>query len=203
MTEVAERLTNQLNDGYLRSPQVTVEVEQFRSQSIFVIGEVRSPGRYPMTGNMGLLEALAEAGSTTANAGSEVLVIHLREGEVGSAPMLPSDEEEQDVTRVDLRALQTGRLSQNIRLLDGDTIFVPRAESFFLSGHVRTPGSYVLEPGMTVLQALTLAGGISDRGSSRRIKILRVVDGERVEIDVEMDDIVLPGDTIVVPQRFF
>ena len=80
---------------------------------------------------------------------------------------------------------------------------MPKADTFFVSGHVRTPGSYVLQPGMTVLQALALAGGITDRGSSRRVKIRRIVDGELEEIDVDMTDIVLPGDTVIINQRFF
>ena len=117
--------------------------------------------------------------------------------------MLPGEEDAQDVTRVNLADLQTGRLSENVVLQDGDTIFVPKADTFFVSGYVRTPGSYVLQPNMTVLQALALAGGITERGSSRRIRILRIVDGEEEEIDVDMTDIVRPGDTVIVNQRFF
>ena len=55
----------------------------------------------------------------------------------------------------------------------------------------------------TVLQALSLAGGVTDRGSTGRIQIVRIVDGEREEIDAELTDVVLPRDTIVVPERFF
>ncbi len=200
---IAEELTRLLADGYLRSPQVTVEIDQYRSQSLFIIGEVRAPGSYVLTGNMTLLEALARAGSTLASAGSELLIIHRPSDGSEARPVLPGEEDAQDVTRVNLADLQTGRLSENVVLQDGDTIFVPKADTFFVSGYVRTPGSYVLQPNMTVLQALALAGGITERGSSRRIKILRIVDGEEEEIDVDMTDIVRPGDTVIVNQRFF
>ena len=62
VAEVAATLRGRLADGYLRNPQVTVEVEQFRSQSVFVMGEVRTPGKYTLSGAVTLLEALAQAG---------------------------------------------------------------------------------------------------------------------------------------------
>ena len=201
LLEIAQTLTTLLADGYLRRPQVTVDVEQFRSQ-----GEVRSPGKYAHTGNMALLEALAQAGSTTASAGSELLIIHAPSDQAEPGPVLlgdDPDEEGRDITRVNLAALQTGQLSENITLRDGDTIFVPRAETFFVTGHVVSPGSYVLEPGMTVLQALSLAGGVTDRGSTRRMKVIRILNGEKQELSVNLSDVVRPGDTIVVAQRFF
>jgi polysaccharide export outer membrane protein len=54
-----------------------------------------------------------------------------------------------------------------------------------------------------VLQALSLAGGVTDRGTTGRIRIARVVDGKKTEIRVKVEDVVLPGDTIIVPERFF
>jgi polysaccharide export outer membrane protein len=105
---------------------------------------------------------------------------------------------------VDIKELQSGALSQNIALRDGDTIFVPRAESIYVFGQVKNPGAYALQQKDTsVLQALSLAGGVTDRGSTSRIKIVRMVDGEKQEIKVKLTDRVLPGDTIIVPERFF
>ena len=63
---VEEELTKQLLDGFFQNPQVSVAIEQYRSQQIFVVGEVRNPGTYPLVGDMSLIEALARAGSTTA-----------------------------------------------------------------------------------------------------------------------------------------
>ena len=102
---------------------------------------------------------------------------------------------------MNLREIEDGRLSRNVTIRDGDTIFVPKAERFFVIGMVRNPGWYVLERNMTVLQAISMAGGISERGSNRRLTIVRIVDNKRKEIDAKPTDIVTAGDTIVVRQR--
>lgn len=200
VAEVASRLKSRLADGYLRNPQVTVEVEQFRSQSVFVIGEVRTPGKYMLSGAVSLIEALAQAGSVTQQAGGEVLILHPRDGSRGSGITTP-ERSDADVQRVNLHEIETGRLSRNVTIRDGDTIFVPKAERFFVTGFVRTPGSYTLEPNMTVLQAISMAGGVTERGSGRRLRVTRVVNGERKDLDAKPTDLVQPGDTITVRQR--
>ena len=199
LREIGALIRTKLADGYLRDPQVTVEVEQYRSQSVFVMGEVRSPGKYTLTGAVTLIEALAQAGSTTPAAGNEVLILHPKEITRG-APTLPEDGDA-EVERVNLRNIEGGKMSQNVPIRDGDTIFVPKAERFYVIGQVRNPGSFVLEPNMTVLQAISLAGGVSDRGSNRGIRIIRIVENKKREIDAKPTDIVQAGDTIVVRQR--
>ena len=199
VADVAATLRARLADGYLRNPQVTVEVEQFRSQSVFVIGEVRSPGKYMLSGAVSLIEALAQAGSVTPQAGGEVLILHPKDGARGAAAR--PERGDADVQRVNLREIETGRLSRNVSIRDGDTLFVPKAERFFVTGFVRTPGSYTLEPNMTVLQAISMAGGVTERGSGRRLRVTRVVNGERKDLDAKPTDLVQPGDTITVRQR--
>jgi polysaccharide export outer membrane protein len=197
--EVALSIKARLADGYLRHPQVTVGVDQFRSQSVFVLGEVRTPGKYVLTGPVTLLDALARAGAATNDAGPEIQILHPKDAVVGS-PTLPNQRDAEVVT-VNMREIQDGRLSRNVRIRDGDTIFVPKAERFFVVGMIRNAGSYILERNMTVLQAISTAGGVSERGSSRRIRIVRIVDNERKEFDAKPTDIVRPNDTIVVRQR--
>jgi len=68
---------------------------------------------------------------------------------------------------------------------------------------VKNPGEYVIRSQMTVRQAITLAGGITDRGSTRRIQIIRIVDDKETTIDVDQQKPIQPGDTIVVRERFF
>ena len=80
---------------------------------------------------------------------------------------------------------------------------VSRAESVYVFGQVRNPGAYPVQKDTTVLQALSLAGGVTDRGATGRIKIVRMIDGKRVEIKAKLDDLVRPLDTIMVPERFF
>lgn len=200
---IQDDLTRRLATDLLVSPQVTVVVEQFRSQSIFVVGEVRQPGKHTISGPMTLLEALSKAGGTTDAAGNELIVRRLRDPAAAPAPADPTDDSRSDViARVGLQDLQSGRAA-NATIRDGDTIYVPKAEKFFVNGHVRNPGSYGWEEGMTVLKAISMAGGITERGARNRIRIIRIVNGQQKKIDVQMTDLIRPNDTIEVPQRYF
>ncbi len=88
-------------------------------------------------------------------------------------------------------------------LHDGDTVTVLKAQSVYVTGQVKSPGAYAVDAGTTVLQALSLAGGLTDRGADGRIRIQRVVEGKTTEIKAKLTDVVQPGDTIIVPERFF
>jgi polysaccharide export outer membrane protein len=200
-TEVKTRL---VGDGYFRNPQITVAVDTYKSQKVFIVGEVRTPGTYPLSGDMNLVEALARAGSTLPTASDEAIIVHPEAGQETSGPTLPTQEDAANVIHVDLRTLQNGAFSQNAALRDGDTIFVPRAESVYVFGQVKNPGAYAMQQkNTTVLQALSLAGGVTDRGTTSRIKIVRIVNGEKKEIKAKLTDLVQSGDTIMVPERFF
>ena len=122
-----------------------------------------------------------------------------------AAPVLPGESPEtSDIMKVDIKELQAGASGKNVLLRDGDTVFVPRAERVYVFGHVKNPGAYPLQgKNTTVLQALSLAGGVTDRGSISRIQIVRIVDGVKREIKAKLTDIVRPGDTIVIRERFF
>jgi polysaccharide export outer membrane protein len=202
LRQLEENLKKRLKDeGYFRNPQVTVAVETYKSQKVFIVGEVRTPGTYPLSGNMSLVEAIARAGSTLPSASGEAVIVHA--GENASGPTMPTADAK-DIVRVNLRDLENGSFSHNAALTDGDTIFVPRAQSVYVFGQVRNPGAYSLQQqNTTVLQALSLAGGVTDRGSTSRIQIIRIVNGNKKEIKVKLTDVVQPGDTVVVRERFF
>jgi polysaccharide export outer membrane protein len=202
--QIEEALTKMLAGDFLRRPQVSVEVAQYRSRSIFVIGEVRNPARYTIEGPMTLLEVIAEAGSTTPAASDTIIVQRYKEGMAAAvtAPAMPGDDRSVEVVRVSLEELRAGRLAANILLQENDTIIVPPAPLVYVSGYVKQPGSFPIRPGMTVRQAITEAGGVSERGSTRGIKIVRKdKNGKEVEIDVEMSTVVQPNDTIKVRAR--
>jgi polysaccharide export outer membrane protein len=200
-TQVKKQL---MNDGFFRNPQITVAVEQYRSQKIFIVGEVRNPGTYPLSGDMNLVEAIARAGSTLPTAGGEATIVHPSSVQNVSGPILPTQDEAVNIVHIDLRDLQNGVSSQNAALRDGDTIFVPRAESVYVFGQVKNPGAYALQQKNTsVLQALSLAGGVTDRGSTSRIRIVRIVNGAKKEFKLKLTDVVQPSDTIIVAERFF
>jgi polysaccharide export outer membrane protein len=166
------------------------------------MGEIRQPGEYTIKGDTTLIEALARAGSTTTDASGEVIVLR-RTDEDASGPVLPQDAHSAVVTRVNIEKLQSGEASQNVLVGDGDTIFVSRGEKVFVYGHVRAPGAYAMHKDMTVLQALSLAGGVSERGAANRVRVERQVKGERKEMDIELGDPIQPGDTLIVPERYF
>ena len=202
LRELEAELKRLLKDGFFKNPQLSVGVELYRSQKIHVVGEIRNPGTYPLAGDMNLIEAIARAGSMLPTGSGEALIVRAKTGTASSRPQLPGTESV-DVTTVDLKALQSGALSQNVALRDGDTIFVPRAEAVYVFGQVKSPGAYAIQRTTTVLQALSLAGGLSERGATGRIKIVRIENGQTVEVKVKLTDLVRPGDTIMVPERFF
>ena len=179
---------------FIRNPQVRIEVDQFKARSVIVSGEVRTPGTLTLPGTtISLLEALALAGSPTVNASNEVIVIH---------PPKPGEQAPEPIT-INRRELELGRAGRDVTLQDGDIVNVPVAKRFYISGFVKNPGSYVLDTGTTVSQAIILAGGLSERGTDRRIKVSREVSGRTVDISVDLDDKLKPNDEIKIRSRFF
>lgn len=198
--ELQERIKTMLSAGYIRNPQVRVEVEGYKSQSVIVSGEVRSPGKVPMTGTMTLVEALAAAGSPTSSASNEISVSRQKRNADGT----PVNGNVVDIIRVNLKDLQLGTAGRDIVLQDGDLINVPKAQTIIVTGQVRNSGSIIWEPGMTVQQAIALAGGLTDRGSDRRIKADRILpNGKVTEVSLNLEDKVQPNDIIKVPQKIF
>ena len=193
LAEAQDKVTALLKT-FLRNPQVRIEVKDYKARSVLMTGEVRNQGKVLLTGaTMSLLEALAMAGSATANASNEVLIMH--QAKNGEKPPEP--------ITVNRKDLELGKVGRDITLQDGDIVNVPIAKRFYISGFIKNNGSYVLDPGTTVGQAIILAGGLADRGSDRRIKIGRIVDGKSVEIEATMETKVLPNDEIKIKSRFF
>ena len=213
LREVEAALKKRLIDeGLFKDPQLAVAIDEYGSQKVFIVGEVRTPGAYLMSGRMRLVEALARAGSTLPTASGEAVILHAADGAATGGPSDPcapapgesAGDSADGLIRVNLHELANGALSQNVSLSAGDTIFVLRAEHVYVFGQVRNPGAYPLQQTNTTgLQALSMAGGVTDRGATGRIRIARIVDGEKQEITVNLTDDVLSLDTIIVPERFF
>ena len=187
-------------NGFLVNPQVSIEVETYRSQVVYVNGQVRVPGAVPLKGAMTIMDVLAQAGSPTPDAGPYIEIYRKPAGQASQGPLDPATAPAPERFRMD--DLRNGR-AQQIVLRDGDTVNVPKAQTFIVNGFVRSPNTYVLEGDVTVQKAIAMAGGVTERGAQSRTKIERMVDGKLVEIKPKMTDLVQPNDTIVVPQRFF
>jgi polysaccharide export outer membrane protein len=203
LREIEAELRTRLADGFFKNPQISVAIEQYRSQRVFIVGEVRSPGTYALTGDMTLIEALSKAGSTTTTASGEAVIVRAKTDQPSDGPVLPAGGDPENI-RVDLAALQSGARDSNIALRDGDTVYVPRADTIYVFGQVKNPGMYALQQNdITVLQALSLAGGVTPRGATNRIRVVRLVAGEKAEVKIKLGDVVRAGDTLIVPERFF
>jgi len=241
--QLERKLITLLSDGYLKRPQVAVTVKQYRSQRVFVTGEVQRPGPYGLRPDRSLLTVLQDVGDLTPNVGHEVIVIRAPlpapptpapveaapveaaageeignggggEGAEASAqppapeptprttPFLPGEVPGSQIFRLNLRDIRSGYPDKDMRLEVGDTVYLPKAAQVYVSGHVAKPGAYRYEEGLTVFQALALAGSPTERGSGK-VKIIRLVDGKRKEFRPKMTDLLLPEDTLHVPERFF
>jgi polysaccharide export outer membrane protein len=192
-----ERLKTLLEAGYIRHPQLRVDIDQYKSQQVFVMGEVRAPGKITLTGTtMTLLEALAQAGSLTSSASNDVIVIHPTRRVNPSSP----SEVEGERVHVDMKDLEA---VNSVLLRDGDIITVAKAQQFFIAGYVRNSGSFILDGSLTLEQAVALAGGLTERGTFRGAVASRLVKGRLLDVRLDRNDKVLPGDTIKIGQRLF
>lgn len=193
-TEAAAQLEKALRDGnYLVNPHVTLTVTQTRSQRVSVLGEVGLPGRYAIDSSTTIFDLLAQAGGVT-QAGSETVFI-IRQGKDGAMQRYP----------VQLRGLADASFNLPIeRLQAGDSVYVPRAEQYYITGEITAPGAFRLEPDMTVLQAIARAGGVGPRGSMNRIVIKRRVNESKYKtFSASLTDPIKPDDIIQVKESIF
>jgi polysaccharide export outer membrane protein len=197
-------LKKRLNPDWVINPQVTVDLVPNASKRVMVNGSVRNPSQFPFSGRMTVLDALVAAGGTADSAGDRAFIIRGNaDGSLPSADQAASSPK----TYVDLLKLEQGDVSENYTLNDGDYLFVEKAQLFTITGEVRNPGQFAAHRGLTVQQAVAIAGGLTDKGKRTGIKILRPVDGKKpLEIEVKSDKDfetmqVRPGDTLTVHAR--
>ena len=208
-SEVEKRIARALDTDYIVKPQVAVFIVEYKSKKVTVLGEFIKPGLVELRGNSTLLEVISGAGGITANAG-DMLYIQRKIFRGGT-------ETNEDITvTVDLkRLLEEGDIKANVDVQDGDSIYVPKAAFVYVTGEVKTPGAYKITKGLTVLKAITIAGGFTSKAWKGRTKIIRkaeeVEGGEKtgkavsgeVTLPASMDDLVKEDDVIEVPESFF
>ncbi|MBR7781983.1 SLBB domain-containing protein [Undibacterium luofuense] len=194
--EIAQMYARKLEQGqYLLNPKVAARIGQQVSRAFSVMGEVSRPGKFPIQGQISLLDAISIAGGFTQRADKQIRILRKHhdtdaEGSVETLSLNFDDSKNAE------------RLMQRIR--PNDVIVVGQQKNFYVYGEVRKPGMYPVEEDLNVMRVLAIGGGVSERGSSSRIRILRKNDkGEIQEISASIRDIVLPGDVVFVNERIF
>ncbi len=178
---VAAKLTE---GGYLKSPVVNVEIASYVSKSVNVAGKVASPAIISLDRSYHALEILLKAGWVREAGATYVLLRR-----PGSPEM-----------RLEIDGLVRGDEDKNPIVRAGDTLFVPDADQYYVTGSVGRSGGFAIIPGMTIRLALVVAGGVSATGSSGKVGLIR---GSAKEIDVEQSTVVQKNDLIVVKERLF
>ena len=181
-----------VSGGFVLKPQVNILVTAQQSQLVSVLGQVAKPGRYPIDGKHSLIDILALAGGVIPDGGDTVLLIRNRNGE--------SKKEVVDLVNM----VRSGDLKMDMDLKTDDVVYVERAPRFYIYGEVQKPGSYRLERNMTVLQVLSVGGGLTPRGTERGMRIKRrYADGKVHEFKPRHEDLVQIDDVIQVQESLF
>lgn len=192
--QAANLIAEQMKGGqYIKNPQIDVSVLDARSRQVSVLGFVKNPGRYQLDGKTArVTDLIAMAGGLVPEASDTAVVQRSRNGK-------------SEALNIDLTSIiQRGDVSKNIELASGDSVFIPKAPVVYVYGEVTKGGSYRLEPGMTVMQAISVAGGVTPRGSERRARLRsRTADGQWKEIAARPSDPVKPDDVIYIPESLF
>ena len=215
--QVGQSLEDLLRVGYLKNPQVLVLVKEYRSQEVYVLGAVNRPGAYPLTGQATLLEMISRAEGVVmqgaaGRAGKTLILLRPNGREVNSH----QNQDEVETKTLDLhRLLVKGDLSLNFRVRDKDTIYIPKADSVYVFGEVKQPGEIQMPgKGITVTEAIAMAGGFTRIASPKGVKVVRVIDGKEQTRRLNLNDVIKrgdkskdlplkPGDIIVVSESFF
>lgn len=173
-------------------PQVSIEIVEFGSQPVTVLGAVAKPGLQQVQGRRSLAEILSMAGGLRPDAGNSVKIT--RQKRFGAIPLLSARWDgsgEYSVAEVPVRSLLTaGSPADNILIRPHDVVTVPAAEMVYVIGSVTKPGAFVLteRESMSVLQALSMAEGLGRTAKPEGAKILRTLPGnsQRTELPVDL-----------------
>jgi polysaccharide export outer membrane protein len=204
--QLGQKLVNLLEKDYLVNPQVMVAVTEYKSKKVMVLGEVEKPGAYPLTGNTTVLEVVSQAGGFSKMAGKQLVLIRPHQQVASAGQTVPSGT---TMRRLSIEKLQAGDTAENIAVEDGDTVIISKANSFFVLGEVGKAGTYTLEKDTTILEAVTIAGGFTNRASPSGAKVLRKLpDGRQETVGVDLsgtipanrDFKIQDGDTVIVPR---
>lgn len=200
LPEIEKEITQRLANGYIKYPVVSVTLSSSKSMKFFVYGEVKNPGRYVLEDNMTVLKAISAAGGISPD------------GYFGNVKLRrkQKDKSEYEELVIDLKNAKESSINGDMPIVPEDIVIVERSKDFFVYGEVLKPGKFILESNMTVLKAISLAGGFAKFGSPDRVKILRAINGkaeyENIKVNIKgavsgqagSDIFLQPEDIVVV-----
>lgn len=194
VAQAERRIADGLRDGnFVKQPQVSILVSQVRGNQVSVLGQVGRPGRYPLeVADLRLTDMLAIAGGIAPTGAEAVVVVGVRNGQPFRAELdLPS-------------IFGPGRRGDDLVLQNGDAIWVERAPVIYVYGEVQRPGSIRLDRNMSVMQALATAGGITQRGTERGLRVhRREADGKVRVIEPQLNDMLRSDDVVYIRESIF
>jgi polysaccharide export outer membrane protein len=203
VTQIDADVTRDLSREYLVDPEVNVDVKEYKSQWVTLMGEVRTPGRYVLRRNMRLIDLLAEAGGPTKEAGTEIVLTRHQENASGTHQITINIDD----------ILNPGKPESNVALRHGDIITIGQREAFYIRGEVARPGPYYVERGYTILRSISVAGGLTQFANRKEVQLLRagaggiqeklIINLKSIEDGRKEDIPILPNDVIIVPRRVF
>ncbi len=199
--EVTLLLEELLERDYFFDVQLHVEIEEYHSQPVTVFGQVHRPGTFYLKGTMVLTDIIAEAGGLAQAAGPQIELRRKSRDEDRGA----------EVMTFSTVKVMTGEEGFDVVLRAGDVISVSQKQLYFITGEISSPGKYEIARGMTLMQALSQAGGQS-KFASQDVEVHREIEGQKIIDSYDLGDIrkgrepdpqIKAGDVVIVRRRFF
>jgi polysaccharide biosynthesis/export protein len=186
--EAQALIEKRLSDGgFVKSPHVTLNVDQSTSQGASLLGEVSKPGVYPIIGEPRLFDVISAAGGFTAMAGQSITVTH-------------RNQSDKPVT-VPLKRKLSDDPASNIAVLPGDTILVHKADVVYAVGEVGRPSGFLMDSdNLTVMKVVALAGGTTKNAKMNGVRIIRKGPDGMMEIPIELKKM-LEAKVLDVPMK--
>ena len=181
---------------FLLHAQVSIKIKQYASLKAYILGEVKKPGQYILKGRTHVFALLSEAGGITEDAGRTVIII--RGGDNGS-----QSARKKEIQHLNMDEIAAGADPDSSYILPGDTVQIPKAQRFYVTGEVKKTGEYKWEKNLSVRRAIAMAGGVLPTGALNRTRIERVENDEVLVTQPELTEIVKPKDIIIIPQSYF
>jgi len=219
MDELEKVITLPLERDYFVKPQIHPQIKEYHSLQFFISGAVKNPGKYELDFMPTVMDLVANAGGLLPERGNLAYILRGMAAEKIDDTQMTDVLAKTEPIRVDLiKLLDEGDMSENIRLESGDTVYFPSdtklnqsATKVYVQGHVKNPGVFDYQPGLTALSACIMAGGFSKFAAPNRAKVIRQSENGPETIKINLEDVIAgdlsdlplkPGDRIHIPESW-